>query len=58
MSTLHLAIDLGASSGRIIAGTLSGGTITMTEIARFRNRPIALPARRGDYLYWDIELEE
>lgn len=54
MSTLHLAIDLGASSGRIIAGTLSSGTITMTEIARFRNRPIALPTRRGDCLYWDI----
>ena len=54
MSTLHLAIDLGASSGRVIAGTLSGGTITMTEIARFRNRPIALPTRRSDCLYWDI----
>ena len=44
------AIDLGASSGRVIIGRVGPGVLEMTEVARFRNGPVALP----DGLYWDI----
>jgi rhamnulokinase len=44
------AVDLGASSGRVILGRVGTGVLEMTEVARFRNGPVALP----DGLYWDI----
>ncbi len=44
------AVDLGASSGRVIVGRVGGGRIELTEVSRFRNGPVALP----DGLYWDI----
>jgi rhamnulokinase len=51
MSKTCLAIDIGASSGRMIAGTLQFGRITLREIARFKNQ-----MRRTDgHCYWDIE---
>ncbi|MBQ2730464.1 MAG: rhamnulokinase [Clostridia bacterium] len=34
-----LAIDLGASTGRAILGTLENGTLRLEEIHRFENRP-------------------
>lgn len=46
------AVDLGASSGRVILGTISKDTIKYDEIHRFGNGPVA----RGDGLYWDINL--
>lgn len=45
-----LAFDLGASSGRAIVGRLADGRLTMTEVHRFANEPVAV----GDHLHWDI----
>ncbi|MBN1836098.1 MAG: rhamnulokinase [Spirochaetales bacterium] len=42
----YVAVDLGAESGRVIVGELSGIEI----VHRFANRPV----RVGDSLYWDI----
>ena len=46
----HLAIDLGASSGRIIAGTPTDDGIHQEEMYRFDN-PIL---RRNGGCYWDL----
>ena len=45
-----MAVDLGASSGRVILGRVGPGVLEMTEVSRFRNGAVALP----DGLYWDI----
>lgn len=45
-----LAVDLGASGGRLIVGSFDGAGITLTEIHRFANGPVKI---RG-VLYWDI----
>src|ERR1041385_5428791 len=45
----YLAIDLGAESGRVILGSLSGGRLQLEEIHRFPNQPVELPSG----LYWD-----
>jgi rhamnulokinase len=47
----YLAIDLGATSGRVIAGRLDGGRLTMREVHRFENRPRETP----DGLRWDVD---
>lgn len=46
-----LAVDLGASSGRVIAGLHDGTKLTLREFHRFDNGPV----RRGDTLYWDFD---
>lgn len=46
----YLAIDFGGGSGRVIAGTLSGGRVTMQLVHRFPNRQVRL----GDHVYWDF----
>jgi rhamnulokinase len=43
------AVDLGASSGRVILGRVSGGRVTLEEVHRFPNEPVQLE----DGLYWD-----
>ncbi len=48
MST-YIAIDLGAESGRVIAGTLDAGRVHLEELHRFANAP----ARTPDGLHWD-----
>ena len=51
MKTHHFfAVDLGATSGRTILGTLSDGKMEMKEITRFAN-PII---ETGGHCYWDI----
>ena len=45
-----VAVDLGASSGRVILGDVGPGRLELTELARFRNGPVRLP----DALYWDV----
>lgn len=40
MPTHHLAIDLGAESGRVMLGTLDGGQLTLEELHRFPNTPV------------------
>lgn len=50
MTTHYLACDLGAESGRLMAGTLVDGKLSLEEIHRFPNTPI----RSGDSLHWNI----
>ena len=49
--TYHLAIDIGASSGRHILGHLENGRIVLEEIHRFDNSQI----RRNGHDCWDHE---
>jgi rhamnulokinase len=47
----YLAIDLGASSGRVVLGTLEGDVMRLEELHRFQT-PLV---ERNRHLYWDIE---
>ena len=44
------AVDLGATSGRTILGSLSDGKFNLEELTRFDNRLI----ETGNHFYWDI----
>ena len=44
-----LAIDLGASSGRVVAGHWDGATFGLSEVHRFPNEPVSQMGR----LHWD-----
>ena len=48
--TRYAAIDLGATSGRVVTGRLAGGRCELEEVHRFANRPVRLP----DGLRWDL----
>src|SRR3989442_6475820 len=50
MTTYYIACDLGAESGRVMAGTLNKGKLMMSELHRFPNNPI----HDKESLYWDI----
>lgn len=47
---LVAAVDLGASSGRVMVGRVAPSELELTEIHRFPNDPVRLP----DGLHWDI----
>jgi rhamnulokinase len=47
---VYLAIDLGAESGRVMAGVWDGRTIRLDEVHRFPNGPVSL----ADTLRWDV----
>jgi len=47
---VYLAIDLGAESGRVMAGIWNGRKIGLEEIHRFSNGPVAI----GTTLRWDV----
>ena len=49
--TYYLAIDIGASSGRHILGSVKDGKIQIEEIYRFENNL----EKHGDSLCWNIE---
>jgi rhamnulokinase len=51
MSSTHIAIDLGAESGRVIAGTLESGRLSLREIHRF---PTGATSAPDGSLRWDI----
>ncbi|GAB3115276.1 rhamnulokinase family protein [Streptomyces calidiresistens] len=44
------AVDLGASSGRVMLVTVGADRLDLREVHRFPNRPV----RMGPTLYWDI----
>ncbi|MEW2353936.1 rhamnulokinase family protein [Spirillospora sp. NPDC029432] len=44
------AVDLGASSGRVITARIGAGTLDLTEVRRFPNRPV----RVNGTLHWDV----
>jgi rhamnulokinase len=48
--TVYLAIDLGAESGRVMAGIWNGRRIRIEELHRFSNGPVAL----GETIRWDV----
>lgn len=47
---VYLAVDLGAESGRVMAGIWNGRTIRIEEVHRFPNGAVAL----GDTIRWDV----
>lgn len=46
----YLAFDLGAESGRAIRGTLRDGKLTLEDVHRFPNQPVAVQGT----LHWDV----
>jgi len=49
-SHVYLAVDLGASSGRVLAGLLDGRTLTLEEVHRFENGAVEFVGT----LHWDV----
>jgi rhamnulokinase len=47
----YLAVDLGASSGRVLAGRFEDGKLELEELHRFGNGPV----EQDDGLHWDID---
>ena len=45
-----LAVDYGASGGRVMLGGFDGASFTISELHRFPNDPVKL----GDTMYWDV----
>lgn len=45
----HVAVDLGAASGRVMVGVAGPGRLELHEVHRFPNDPVSLP----DGLHWD-----
>jgi rhamnulokinase len=48
--SVALAVDLGASSGRVVAGGFDGRRLELEELHRFANGPVSL----GGELVWDL----
>src|SRR5690348_8879492 len=47
---VYLAVDLGAESGRVIAGLWNGQTLQLEEMYRFANGPVHI----ANSLRWDV----
>jgi sugar (pentulose or hexulose) kinase len=45
-----LAVDLGAGSGRVVAGVFTGDRLELVELTRFTNEPIKI----GDGWHWNL----
>jgi sugar (pentulose or hexulose) kinase len=45
------AVDLGATSGRVMAATVAEGALSLMEVHRFPNAAVA----EGDSLFWDVQ---
>lgn len=51
MSTVRVAaVDLGATSGRVMVGSVGPGELRLSQVSRFSNGPVSLP----DGLHWDV----
>ena len=50
ITSRHAAIDVGASSGRVVVGEVGPERLQLTEVHRFPNSPVQLP----DGLHWDV----
>ena len=48
--SVYLAVDLGAESGRVVAGAFDGARISLEEVHRFSNGPVNVMGR----LHWDV----
>ena len=51
MQVCHLAVDIGASSGRHIIGTVENGVMKLTEVYRFENGLV----EKNGHLCWDLD---
>ena len=51
MSNILAAVDLGATSGRVMLGSVSHDELSVRPVARFPNGPV----QREDGLHWDID---
>ena len=49
-NNVYLAIDLGASSGRVVAGLFDGEKLTLEDVHRFENGGVVV----GERMYWDV----
>jgi rhamnulokinase len=49
-----MAIDLGAGSGRLVLGEISGARWNLREVGRFQT-PTTMPDSGGGYQCWDID---
>jgi len=49
-TTHHVAVDLGASSGRAVLGVVRDQKLHLEEMARFRNGPVTVDGM----LHWDV----
>ncbi|PQM74791.1 rhamnulokinase family protein [Corynebacterium sp. J010B-136] len=54
MSAIVAAIDLGATSGRVILGGLENGKLRMNHVARFPNQPLQIHEGDRQALHWNI----
>ena len=50
MQQVYLAVDIGGSSGRVVAGEFDGRRIALEEVYRFENGGTAA----NDRMYWDM----
>ncbi|MDE6048402.1 MAG: rhamnulokinase [Paramuribaculum sp.] len=50
MKEAFIAADFGGSSGRVIAGCITGGRLELNEVHRFKNGPVTM----GNSVYWDF----
>ncbi len=50
MTNYYLACDLGATSGRLMLGSLGNGTLHLEELHRFNNGPVKV----GNSLHWNM----
>lgn len=50
MEKIYLAVDIGAGSGRVIAGLYDGKTLRLEEVNRFGNTPVHLPSG----IHWNL----
>ena len=48
--TTAAAVDLGASSGRVMVGHVGPDTLRLEQVARFDNAPVPTP----DGLHWNV----
>lgn len=48
------AVDLGATSGRVMAATVGPGKLDLVEAHRFANGPVRVGHAGGSTLHWDI----
>src|SRR5690625_6590049 len=51
MKNCSLAIDIGASGGKVMAGYLEGSQLELIQVHRFENKII----ERNDHFCWDIK---
>jgi len=52
--SVHLAVDLGASSGRVMLARVGPGGVDLHEVHRFGNEPVHLVQAGGPGLHWNV----